>query len=63
MTAPITPPVPTPRPKGLSCLRCAGTVLLVRKAKYPCPGVVVRYRRCKACGEPVKTRECIVVTD
>lgn len=46
-----------PAPKGFSCPSCAGVRLCVYRTRRPCPGLVVRYRECSACGLRVVTEE------
>lgn len=45
---------------GIVCPQCAKPTLGVTNTRYPCPGVIVRYRRCRLCGQRCKTRETVV---
>jgi Zn ribbon nucleic-acid-binding protein len=35
---------------GFTCPQCRGHRLAVYRTRRPCPGRVVRYRECSACG-------------
>jgi hypothetical protein len=44
-------------PKGLSCPSCRGVRLHTYVTRRVCPGLVVRYRQCVACGTGLRTEE------
>lgn len=49
-------------PRGFYCPSCRGHRLSVTTVKRPCPGLVVRYRRCTACGAKLITEERVAKT-
>lgn len=57
------PDVPTAPPvKGINCPDCHGVRMFVAITYNPCPGLVVRYRECTACGCRLVTEERVVKT-
>ncbi|AMV23770.1 hypothetical protein VT84_05115 [Gemmata sp. SH-PL17] len=52
---------PEPRPRGLSCARCRGSLQVYRTTK-PTADLVVRYRRCKTCGTRTVSEERMIRT-
>ena len=46
-----------PRVCGFACPQCRGVRLFVYRTRRPCPGLVVRYRKCTACGHRIVTDE------
>lgn len=46
-----------PNPKGIYCPSCRGVRLAVLATRRPCPGLVLRYRKCSACDARLVTEE------
>ena len=59
--APAVPPR-KPLQKGFYCPDCRGVRLAVTTTEKACPGLIVRYRRCSACGLRIVTEERVART-